>query len=529
MPELIWKGKEQVINHHLEVPVRVLNRHSTFNGDADSANSTGNTIIHGDNLEALKALLPEYEGRIRCIYIDPPYNTGNESWVYNDNVNDPQIVKWLGQVVGKDGEDLCRHDKWLCMMYPRLQLLRRLLAEDGSIWISIDDNEQAHLRAVMDEIFGQRNFITTVIWQKVYSPKNSARHFSEDHDFIMVYAKNASQWIPNPMPRTEAQNKAYKNYDHDPRGPWKASDLSARNSYGEGTYAIICPSGRVIDGPPTGMYWRVSKQKFLEMDRDKRIWWGRNGDNVPAIKRFLTEVKQGVVPQTLWPYQEVGHTQDAKKELLAVLDFATSADVFVTPKPTRLIDRILHIATDKDAIILDSFAGSGATGHAVLNLNRQDGGNRTFILIEMMDYAETITAERIKRVIDGYGEGSKAVAGTGGGFTYCTLGERVFDDEGFLNPNLDRAALRDYVARSEGLPCAEAGEHPHWLGERDRSGYYFYYDPERPTVLNLEFLATLTRRNESYLIYADSCLLDEAFMQHHHILFKKIPRDISRF
>lgn len=236
-----------------------------------------------------------------------------------------------------------------------------------------------------------------------------------------------------------------------------------------------------------------------------------------------------MVPQTLWPYQEVGHTQDAKKELLAVLDFATSADVFVTPKPTRLIDRILHIATDKEAIILDSFAGSGTTGHAVLNLNRQDGGTRTFILIEMMTYAETITAERIKRVINGYGEGSKAVAGTGGGFTYCTLGERVFDDDGFLNPNLDPGAIRDYVARSEGLAEAEAGDHPHWLGERDRTGYYFYYDPVRPTVLNLEFLATLTRRNERYLIYADSCLLDELYMQYHHILFKKIPRDISRF
>ena len=236
-----------------------------------------------------------------------------------------------------------------------------------------------------------------------------------------------------------------------------------------------------------------------------------------------------MVPQTLWPYQEVGHTQDAKKELLAVLDFATSADVFVTPKPTRLIDRILHIATNKEAIILDSFAGSGTTGHAVLNLNRQDGGTRTFILIEMMAYAETITAERIKRVINGYGEGSKAVAGTGGGFTYCTLGERVFDDDGFLNPNLDPGAIRDYVARSEGLAGAEAGDHPHWLGERDRTGYYFYYDPARPTVLNLEFLATLTRRNESYLIYADSCLLDELYMQYHHILFKKIPRDISRF
>lgn len=213
MVELIWKGKEQVMHHHLEVPVRVLNRHYTYNGEVES----GSTIIHGDNLEALKALLPEYEGRIRCIYIDPPYNTGNESWVYNDNVKDPCIVKWLGQVVGKDGEDLCRHDKWLCMMYPRLQLLKRLLADDGSIWISIDDNEQAHLRSMMDEIFGQQNFINTVIWQKVYAPKNSAKHFSEDHDFIMVYAKNGDKWRPNPIPRSDEADKRYKNPDNDPR------------------------------------------------------------------------------------------------------------------------------------------------------------------------------------------------------------------------------------------------------------------------------------------------------------------------
>jgi len=527
MPELIWKGKEQVVNHHLEVPVQTLDRQYDFN--CPDVGESGNKIIHGDNLAALKALLPQYEGKVKCIYIDPPYNTGNESWVYNDNVKDPRIIKWLGEVVGKEGEDLCRHDKWLCMMYPRLQLLKRLLAEDGSIWISIDDNEVASLRHIMDEIFGQRNFITTVIWQKVYSPKNTARHFSEDHDFIMVYARNAETWRPNPMPRTASQDKAYKNPDKDPRGPWKPGDLSARNFYGEGTYSIACPSGRVIEGPPKGMYWRVSKNKFNELDLDKRIWWGKDGNNVPAIKRFLSEVKQGVVPQTLWTYQEVGHTQDAKKELLAVLNFETSLDVFVTPKPTKLIDRILHIAADENSLILDSFAGSGTTAHAVLNLNKRDGGNRRFILIEMMDYAETITAERVKRVISGYGEESKAVASTGGDFSYYSLGERVFDDEGNLNEALSVEKIREYVAWSERLPGAESSDNPYWLGEKDQIGYYFFYEPTRATVLNLEFLATLTRKTESYLIYADTCLLDEEFMRRHTIRFKKIPRDISRF
>ncbi len=524
MPELIWKGKEQVMNHHLEVPVRCLDRRSTYN-----AEESENRIIHGDNLEALKALLPEYEGRVQCIYIDPPYNTGNESWVYNDNVKDPRIVQWLGEVVGKEGEDFCRHDKWLCMMYPRLQLLKRLLARDGVIFISIDDNEQPHLRAVMDEIFGGQNFLSTVIWQKNFSPKNTAKHFSVDHDFIMVYAKDANIWRPNPMPRTASQSKSYKNPDNDCRGVWTSGDLSARNHYSEGTYPITCPSGRIIDGPPKGTYWRVAKGKFDKLNKDDRIWWGKEGNNVPRLKRFLSEVRDGVVPQTLWQYKDVGHTQDAKKELLAVLDFENSADVFITPKPTKLIDRILHIASDKNSIILDSFAGSGTTAHAVLNLNKKDNGNRKFILIEMMDYAETITAERVRRVIDGYGTDNKAVPGTGGDFSYYTLGEQIFDAEDNLNEALGIAKIRDYVARTEKLPGAEQGEHPAWLGEKDRTGYYFHYQPEQATFLNLDFLATLTRKNEAYLIYADVCLLDSDFMHRHRIRFKKIPRDISRF
>ena len=527
MPELMWKGKAQVMNHHLDVPVRVLNRRYTFNGGAESASHPGNTIIHGDNLEALKALLPEYEGRVRCIYIDPPYNTGNESWVYNDNVTAPQIVKWLGQVVGKDGEDLCRHDKWLCMMYPRLQLLRRLLADDGSIWISIDDNEQAHLRAMMDEIFGGNNFVANVVWQKRTSP-DARLQLGPAHDFVVIYAKCLQKLKPtlNRVSPSGERLKAFKNPDNDPRGDWASVDITGQTGHAtpDQFYEITTPSGNRIR-PPAGRCWAMAERTFLSLVQDDRIWFGKNGDSRPRQKKFLIEIS-GVTTWSWWPNLEVGHNQEATKELNEIMG---QADVFDNPKPTRLIDRILHIATGKDSIILDSFAGSGTTGQAVLNLNCHDGGNRRFILIEMMDYAETITAERIRQVINGYGEGNKAVPGTGGSFTFCTLGEQIFDGEGFLNPALDTGAIRDYVARSEGLPGAEDGEHPFWLGERDRTGCYFYYLPDQPTVLNLDFLATLTRQNESYLIYADSCLLDEEFMQLHHILFKKIPRDISRF
>jgi adenine-specific DNA-methyltransferase len=534
MPTLHWVGKDKVKHHHRDVPYRVLVDDYRYQAPSGSPeNSNANRIIHGDNLEALKSLLPEFEGKVKCIYIDPPYNTGNEGWVYNDNVNDPRIKKWLGQVVGKEGEDMSRHDKWLCMMYPRLKLLHRLLAEGGAIFVSIDDNEVATLRLLMDEIFGRANFVTTVIWQKVYSPKNSARHFSEDHDFVLIYAKKAEQWTPNPMTRSEKQNDRYTNRDKDQRGAWKPGDISARNSYSKGTYAIRCPGGRLIEGPPTGMYWRYSEEKLQELDQDKRIWWGPDGNGVPALKRFLSEVKQGVVPQTLWPYSEVGHTQDAKKELLSIIEFENSEDVFITPKPSSLIERVLHLASDKDAIILDSFAGSGTTAHAVLKLNAQDGGNRRFILIEVMDYAESLTAERVRRVMSGYGEGAKAVAGLGGGFVYQHLGEPLFDAEQQLNPAVALQSLREYIAWQEcisraALASLDNPRHRYWLGEANGQRVFFCYEPQRITCLDLELLAELIQDPAPTLFYADQLALGEDFMRQHKLRFKKIPRDISR-
>ena len=254
----------------------------------------------------------------------------------------------------------------------------------------------------MDEIFGEENFVDTIIWQKNYAPKNSAQHFSSDHDYILVYATNKLIWRPALLARSDEQDADYTNPDNDPRGRWKAGNPSARNYYSKGTYSIKCPSGRVISGPPAGSYWRMSEETLTRWNEEGRIWWGEDGNNAPAPKIYLNEVKQGVVPQTLWFYNDVGHTQEAKKELVSVMDFQDSASVFITPKPVRLIQRILELATDKNSIVLDSFAGSGTTAHAVLEQNKKDGGNRRFILCEMENYADTLTAERVRRVINGY-------------------------------------------------------------------------------------------------------------------------------
>ena len=354
--------------------------------------TTQNLMIEGDNLEVLKLLQKSYAGKVKPIYIDPPYNTGKD-FVYPDNFQD-NIKNYLeltgqtesGRKISSNTDASGRfHTDWLNMIYPRLKLAHSLLQSDGVIFVSIADHEIHNLRAAMNEVFGEENFIATVIWQKVFSPKNSARHFSEDHDYIVVYAKNAETWTPRLLPRTEEMEARYANPDEDQRGPWTSGDLSARNFYGEGTYPVTCPSGRVIDGPPPGTYWRVSKPKFDEMDRDGRIWWGADGGNMPRLKRFLSDVKAGRVPQTLWTYDEVGHTQEAKKELIATVNFPNSDVVFDTPKPTRLLRRILQLATSPDGndLVLDFFAGTGSTMDAVYQQNAEDGGKRRCILVQL--------------------------------------------------------------------------------------------------------------------------------------------------
>ncbi len=531
MPTLHWIGKDKVINHHHDVPFKTLEpvyRHQ--NGEQTAVapdgfqhEETGNKIIHGDNLEALKALLPEYEGRIKCIYIDPPYNTGNEGWVYNDNVNDPKIKKWLGQVVGKEAEDLTRHDKWLCMMYPRLKLLHKLLAEDGAIFISIDDNEQANLKLICDEIFGGGNFVGNIVWQKKYGPANDAKYFSQTHEYILCFSKNKNVWQPNLLKRDSLQLKAFKNVDNDIRGLWRASDLSAKTYSAATDYPIIGPYGDVFY-PPKSRSWIVSKQRFQELLDDNRITFGINGKGRPMQKKFLSEVKDGITTQTWWDRAFGGDNKIAKYELKEIFP----NNPFDTPKPTALINKILSISTDKNSIILDSFAGSGTTAHAVLNLNKQDGGNRKFILVEMEDYAESITSERVKRVIDGYG----TTEGTGGSFDYYELGLPMFDAQHHLNEEVGEEKIRSYIYYTETRqPLTRPRSKESWylLDTLSGTGYYFYYNKEGITTLDLDSLHIVTQPAEQYIIYADRCLLDKAYMMRNHIIFKKIPRDIKRF
>ena len=546
MPTLHWAGKDKVVNHHHDVPFRLLDKQYTFTANEGTpANSTANRIIHGDNLEALKSLMPEFEGKVNCIYIDPPYNTGNEGWVYNDAVNDPKIKKWLGQVVGKEGEDLSRHDKWLCMMYPRLKFLHRLLADDGVIFVSIDDNEQATLKLVMDEIFGAGNFVSSIIWEKRYSPQNAVKWFSESHDFLIVYAKSKENWYPNLLERSDEMNARYRNPDNDPRGVWKPVDSTAQAGHGTQSqfYVLTAPNGKQ-HALPNGRCWLYTEPVFKQLVADNRIWFGSTGNNVPAVKRFLTEVKQGTACQTIWKYGDVGHNQEGKKE---INDLFPEATVFDTPKPARLLDRVLQLATDQNAIVLDTFAGSGTTAHAVLKLNAQDGGNRRFILCEMMDYAETITAERVRRVMNGYGEGTKAVAGTGGAFDYYTVGAPLFLEDKNLNEAVGEAAIRNYVAYTESIPPAQQcgtdnAVSRYALGASDTALWLFYYEQDRITTLNLDFLASLNikallengkkpkrKRPEHFIVYADKCALDKDFLTQHGITFKRIPRDITRF
>lgn len=484
----------------------------------------GNKIIHGDNLEALKALLPQYEGRIKCIYIDPPYNTGNEQWVYNDNVNHPKIKKWLGEVVGKQGEDLTRHDKWLCMMYPRLKLLHRLLADDGAIFISIDDNEQANLKLMCDEIFGVNNFVTDFIWHHRKSSQNDI-DFSLSHNYTLCYSKNRSTFRLNPLPITETK---FKNPDNDPRGPWVADPMDAPNIRENLQYEIVNPNTNKIFLPPKGRHWRFTKEKYDIAFADNRILFGKTGKSKPQYKRFLFEAeKKGVNPFTIW--SELGTATDATKELMQIFD---GEKKFQTPKPVSLLNRILEISTDKNSIILDSFAGSGTTAHAVLNLNKQDGGNRRFILIEMEDYAHTITAERVKRVMNGYGVGKNATKGTGGSFDFYELGQPLFNEDKNLNEEVGEDKMREYIYFSETkqyLTRAQAPEHKYLLDTYNDTGYYFYYEKERLTTLSIETLSIVTEQAEQYLIYADHCLLDKEYMLAKNIIFKKIPRDIRRF
>lgn len=515
MPTLNWLTRDEDVRVAQHVPYRLLEEVSDLSaGEAD----TGNMLIQGDNLEALKALLPFYAGRVKCVYIDPPYNTRSAFEHYDDNLE---------------------HTRWLAMMWPRLELLRDLLADDGSIWVSIDDNEAHYLKVVMDEVFGRNNFIDTVIWRKNYSPKSSARHFSSDHDYILVFSKNADAFQPNSMPRTENQNKAYKNPDNDPRGRWKTSDLSARNPYSLGMYSITTPSGRVIEGPPKGRYWVISKEKMQAFHADNRIWWGKNKDAIPQIKRFLSEVKDGRVPQTLWPYEEVGHTQDAKKESVKLF----GDEVFATPKPEKLMDRVIRVATDPGDIVLDSFLGSGTTAAVAHKMGRR------WIGIETGEHAVTHCAPRLNQVIEGEQGGiSKSVDWRGGGgFRFYRLGPPVFDEEGRIRGDVRFPVLAAHVWFSETeCPWDGEGDSP-LLGVHGERAYALLYNgvlgDKRPNGGNVLTRPTLkvirekiaeshprfTQETPVYplTVYGERSRLSAATLEREGIIFKQTPYDVK--
>lgn len=529
MPTLEWIGKEKVVNHHLEVPNRVLERQYSFDetGRHNEDNGSENKIIHGDNLEALKSLLPQYEGRVKCIYIDPPYNTGNEGWVYNDNVNDPHIKEWLNKTVGKEGEDLSRHDKWLCMMYPRLKLLQKLLAEDGVIFISIDEIEHRYLELVMDEIFGSANRIDTFVWQNNYGGGAKSNYVVHLHEYVLCFAKNLSTVGKIELPPDENILKYYKYKDEkfNIRGPYRLQPL-ATTSMDERPnlrYPLYYEGNEIW--PAKQWFW--SKERALEAQSNNELVFSeKNGKWSVNYKQYLNSA-DGTQRKSK-PYSIITgiYTQAGTK---AIKEIMGNGKAFDFPKPPELITYFLQMISGNDDIVLDSFAGSGTTAHAVLNMNKADGGHRKFILVEMGDYADSITAERVKRVIHGYGEGKNAVPGTGGSFSYYELGEPLMIGD-VLNENVGVEKIREYVYFTDTktqMPEAHPDE-PYFMGVHVNSAYYFYYEKQSVTTLNRQFLHTVKTKADAYVIYADLCTLGEAELEKYHITFKKIPRDITK-
>ncbi len=476
MPTLEFKGKQIVYAHHLTVPYRPLvpdPAKSLNPADADD-----NLIIHGDNLKALKALLPRYAGRVKCIYIDPPYNTGNEGWAYNDKVNSPLMREWLNQTV--DSEDLERHDKWLCMMWPRLQLLKELLADDGVIFISIDDNEQHHLRMLMDDIFGEQNFFAVLTRRAMHTVRNSSKDFNHNSDYVLAYAKEKA-WFGESKDRYIRQivdkSANYPHDDNNGRGKYKLDPLHARNYYTP--YEFVFTNGTTWSAP-TGRYPSYSQDTLLQMETQGRIDFS---GSEPRAKRYLAQVQEGQPPDTYLDPETAGFNANGTRTLAAIFG---EGGIFSQPKPIELIKYLLEIIRSKDAIILDSFAGSGTTAHAVLALNKEDGGNRKFILVECEDYADNITAERVRRVINGV-PGARAQSlreGLGGSFTYCTLGEPI-DVEGMLKgealpeyPALAAYLLHITAGISAGQAVLERQDGDGLYYQDDKTAYYLLYQPD---------------------------------------------------
>lgn len=499
MPFLNWINDDIARRQYKNVAFHLLEKQEHY-----GASDANNLLIQGDNLIALRALLPFYKGKVKCIYIDPPYNTGSAFAHYDDNLE---------------------HSQWLSTMLPRLQLLRQFLSEDGSIWVSIDDDEQAYLKVILDEIFGRQNFVSSVIWEKKFSPQNDAKWLSDSHDFILVYAKNKESWRPNLLPRTDEMNARYKNPDNDPRGPWTSGDCSVKTYSANNDYPITTPSGRVVN-PPAGYCWRFSRNSFAEMVADNRIWFGEKGDNVPRVKRFLSDVKQGITAMTIWKHTDVGHNQDAKKE---VKEF-NSVSVFDTPKPERLIERVLTLSTSPGDLVLDSFLGSGTTAAVAHKMGRR------YIGIEMGEHAKTHCIPRLQKVIEGEQGGiSKAVNWQGGGgFDFYTLGEPVFDELGLINPQVKFETLAAYLWQSETGEPSQPKKSP-FLGEHKGVGIYLLFSDvlgADENVLNYQRLKALLAQypfDGEKIIYADACTgISDIELKRLHVTFKQIPFDIRQ-
>ena len=491
--ELVWSGKDEPIKPE---PRIFIERPEMSNVEHDP--TTQNMLIHGDNLMALKTLYYEgFAGKVKCVYIDPPYNTGAAFEHYDDNFE---------------------HSTWLNLMRPRLELLRKLLASDGSIWISIDDEEQAYLKVLCDEIFGRNNFVSTVIWEKKYAPQNDAKWLSDNHDFILVYAKNKETWRPNLLPRTDEMNARYKNPDNDPRGLWKAGDCSARTYNVSCNYTITTPSGRVVN-PPSSRSWAFSREKFDELVKDNRIWFGENGDNVPSVKKFLSEVKQGSTSLTIWKYTEVGHNQDAKKEVKAL----NPDSVFATPKPEKLIERILTLATNPGDLVLDSFLGSGTTAAVAHKMNRR------YIGIEIGNHAYTHCKTRLDKVISGEDQGGITKSSGwngGGGYRFYELAPTLIntDEYGqfFINSFYDEENLARAIALHEGFTYAP-DKSLFWKQSKGSEKSYLYVTTR---FVNKAFVDSIqsTMKDDEYLII--TCKAHERGLKTSQITVKKIPQAV---
>ena len=549
MAMLDFKGKSYVQNYHLLVKYHQLvpqKKKSLTN----NLSLHDNLIIRGDNLKALKALLPTYAGKVKFIYIDPPYNTGNERWVYNDNVNSLMMQEWLGKVVDK--EDLTRHDKWLCMMTPRLKLLRELLHDDGVIFISIDDNEFHHLRMLMDEIFGENNSVNVLAWQSRTSKQNDT-DISINHEYVVVYARsrreverrlkpsNAERWfsIPGfvyfPLPLDRSK---FSNPDNDPRGDWKADPFDAPNVRPNLTYAIKNPNTGREYWPPEGRHWRTEESKYKELLNDgRRIVFGAGGKSRPQLKVFYEEKRLfGEVETTWWEGNARGTVTEGTKELQKIFEGKT---VFDFPKPMRLIKSLLTVASRNDDIILDSFAGTGTTAHAVLALNKEDGGNRRFILVECQDYADKITAERMRRVIKGVPSAKDEALrnGLSGSFSYFELGKPIEMESILEGANLptytELARYVFYTATGEEFDENKVDESRSFVGESQEYEVFLFYKPDleylRSTALTLDHAKELGSYNgKKRLVFAPAKYLDQQHLAEFHIDFAQLPFEIYK-